>query len=161
MLETLVYLKHQTSVWFEITNLVIPGENDSDAELEAMAAWIMEHLGSDVPLHLTAFHPDWKMLEKPHTPPATLTRARRIARAAGLRYVYTGNVHDEDGGSTYCPGCGTRLIGRDWYTLTAWTLTDHGCCPACGARCPGVFEATPGRWGARRQLVTLTPSGAG
>ena len=155
VLDTLLYLKHQTNVWFEITNLLIPGENDSDAELEAMVGWIMEHLGPDVPLHFTAFHPDWKMLDKPHTPPATLTRARRIALAAGLRYVYTGNVHDEDGGSTNCHSCGTRLIGRDWYTLTAWKVTGDGCCRACGARCPGIFDGQSGDWGAKRQPVTL------
>ena len=153
--ETLVYLKRETEVWFEITTLLIPGENDSDAELDAMTRWIFDALGPDVPLHFTAFHPDYRMLEHPHTPPATLTRARRIATGNGLRYVYTGNVHDEEGGSTYCPGCGEVVIGRDWYELTAWRLDAHGACAACGTRIPGRFEAQPGTWGARRRPVRL------
>jgi pyruvate formate lyase activating enzyme len=150
VLETLVYIKRETSAWLEITTLLIPGENDSDTELEALAAWCREHLGPDVPLHFTAFHPDFRMLETPPTPPETLRRAREIAKAAGLRYVYTGNVHDEEGGSTVCTSCGERVIGRDWYVLTSWNLDGDGNCRSCGARCPGVFEPTPGRWGARR-----------
>lgn len=122
VLETLEYLKRETSVWFEITTLLIPDENDSDAELDQMSRWIMDKLGPDVPLHFTAFHPDWKMMDKAHTPPATLTRARNIARANGLRYVYTGNVHDPAGSSTYCVGCGKRVIERDWYELGEWQL---------------------------------------
>ena len=155
MLETLEYLRHETDVWFEVTTLLIPGENDSPAETERLSAWFMEHLGPDVPLHFTAFHPDWKMLDKPHTPPATLRRARGIALSAGLHYVYTGNVHDEDGGSTYCHACGTRVIGRDWYAITAWNLTDDGRCGACGAACAGVFDGPPGTWGRRRAPVFL------
>ncbi|MDQ3973358.1 MAG: AmmeMemoRadiSam system radical SAM enzyme, partial [Actinomycetota bacterium] len=115
VLETLEYLKHDTDVWFEITNLLIPGANDSDAEVDALSRWVVERLGPDVPLHFTAFHPDWKMTDRPPTPPATLTRARRIAHANGVRYAYTGNVHDPDGGSTYCHACGERVIARDWY----------------------------------------------
>jgi pyruvate formate lyase activating enzyme len=155
VLETLVYLKKETDVWFEVTTLLIPGENDSDGELHAASQWMAENLGPDVPWHFTAFHPDWKMTDRPRTPADTLTRARRIARGYGLRYVYTGNVHDEDGGSTYCHGCGERLIGRDWYVLTAWNLDAEGRCRACGARCAGVFEARPGAWGARRLPVRL------
>ena len=155
VLDTLVYLKHHTNVWFEITTLLIPGENDSEAELEALTQWVVEQLGPDVPLHFTAFHPDWKMLDKPHTPPATLTLARRIAIKNGLRYAYTGNVHDEDGGSTYCHQCGRKLIGRDWYVLTGWNLTDGGLCLDCGTACPGLFESKPGSWGAKRQPVRL------
>jgi pyruvate formate lyase activating enzyme len=158
VLETLEYLKHETSVWFEITTLLIPDENDSDAEIDAMSRWIADRLGLDVPLHFTAFHPDWKMLDKTRTPAATLTRARRIARANGLRYVYTGNVHDTDGGSTYCPGCGTRMIERDWYELRAWRLTDTGGCAQCGTSIPGVFAGGPGGWGARRMGVRLAPA---
>jgi pyruvate formate lyase activating enzyme len=153
--ETLAYLKHETSVWFEITTLLIPGENDSDQELDLMTRWIAERLGPDVPLHFTAFHPDYKMMDRPPTPPATLTRARRIAMANGLRYVYTGNVHDEEGGSTRCHACGETLIGRDWYELTAWNLTPEGACRRCGTPCAGVFEPTPGGWGARRLPVRL------
>jgi pyruvate formate lyase activating enzyme len=156
VLETLEYLKHETSVWFEITNLVIPGLNDSDAELDAMTRWIAEHLGADVPIHFTAFHPDWKMLDRPHTPPATLKRARRIAIENGLHYAYTGNVHDVEGGSTYCHGCGARLIVRDWYEILDWRLTSDGRCPDCNTRCAGVFEPKPGRWGARRKPVWMS-----
>jgi pyruvate formate lyase activating enzyme len=155
VLETLVYIRHETRVWLELTTLLIPGENDSDAEIRAMADWVVENLGPDVPMHFTAFHPDWKMMDKAHTPPATLTRARRIAMDAGVRYVYTGNVHDAHGGSTYCHECGARLIGRDWYELVAWTLTGEGRCLACGAPCAGVFDGPPGDWGARRRPVRL------
>ena len=155
VLETLVYLKHQTNVWFEITTLLIPGENDSEEEIEEMSHWIMDNLGADVPLHFTAFHPDYKMLDKPFTPPMTLTRARKIAMKNGLRYVYTGNVHDEDGGSTYCHGCGLKIIGRDWYEMTAWKLTPDGRCQSCGTQCPGVFDGPPGKWGSRRMPVRL------
>jgi len=156
VLDTLVYLKHETDVWLEVTTLLIPGENDSPAEIETLSAWFAVNLGPDVPLHFTAFHPDWKMLDKPRTPARTLAEARRIARAAGLRYVYTGNVHDEAGQSTYCHACGERLIGRDWYQLTAWDLTPDGCCAACGARCAGVFEDRPGAWGARRMPLAVS-----
>jgi pyruvate formate lyase activating enzyme len=115
----------------------------------------MEHLGPDVPLHFTAFHPDWKMLDKPPTPPATLTRARDIAVKNGLHYAYTGNVHDEEGDSTYCHNCGEKLIGRDWYVLGDWNLTDDGRCRFCGAACAGVFDGAPGKWGPRRLPVLL------
>jgi pyruvate formate lyase activating enzyme len=155
VLETLVYLRRETKVWFEITTLLIPGENDSEAEIEAETQWIRENLGPDVPLHLTAFHPDWKMMDKVHTPPGTLGRARAIARKNGLRYVYTGNVRDPEGGSTWCHACGALLVGRDWYDLIAWRLADDGCCEACGAACAGVFDARPGRWGRRRQPVAM------
>ncbi len=142
-------------MWFEITTLLIPGENDSDQELEALTQWVAERLGPDVPIHFTAFHPDWKMLDRPPTPAATLTRARRIAIKNGLRYAYTGNVHDEDGGSTYCHRCGNRLIGRDWYELTEWNLTADAACRFCASPCAGVFDAQPGSWGARRLPVRL------
>jgi len=155
VLETLEYIKHQTDTWLEITTLLIPGKNDSDTELEAMTLWIAEHLGLDVPLHFTAFHPDYKMLDIPDTPASTLTRARAIGLKNGLNYVYTGNVHDELGGSTLCSSCGAVLIGRDWYQLTRWGLDEQGHCQHCGTACPGVFEAKPGDWGPRRQTVRL------
>lgn len=155
VLDTLVYLKRETRVWFEITTLLIPGENDSDEELEDLTQWVVDQLGPDVPVHFTAFHPDWRMLDKPPTPPATLTRARRIALKNGLRYAYSGNVHDRDGGSTYCHRCGTRLVGRDWYLLTDWNLTDDGRCRDCGAACAGVFQGPPGTWGPSRLPVAL------
>ena len=156
MLETLEYIRHETDVWLEITTLLIPGHNDGPAEIEALSAWVMDHLGSDVPLHFTAFHPDYRMLDVGHTPHATLTRARDIALGRGLRYVYTGNVHDEAGQSTYCHACGQRLIGRDWYRITAWHLTPEGACAACGAPCAGVFDTRPGAWGQRRLPVRLS-----
>ena len=155
VLETLIYLKRQTSVWFEITTLLIPGENDSEQEIETLTQWVVEKLGPDVPLHFTAFHPDFKMMLTPATSPATLTKARRIALKNGVRYAYTGNVHDEEGGRTMCHHCGTTLIGRDWYVLTEWTLTGDGCCGSCGAPCAGVFDGPPGTWGAKRMPVRL------
>jgi pyruvate formate lyase activating enzyme len=160
VLETLEYLK-ASSVWFEITTLLIPGENDSDAELDQLTQWVAEKLGPNLPLHFTAFHPDWKMRDKPCTPAATLTRARRIALANGLQYVYTGNVHDRKGGSTYCPQCGTCVIERDWYELGSWQLTDIGACRKCGTQIPGVFAGKPGAWGARRLGVRLAAHAAG
>ncbi len=156
VLETLLYLKQETQVWFEITNLLIPDENDDSREIDAMTRWIHDNLGTDVPLHFTAFHPDWKMLDKTSTPFATLARARQIALDNGLKFVYTGNVHDSRGGSTYCRGCGELLIGRDWYVLQEWQLTPQGRCRYCGTTCPGVFEENPGAWGARRQRVIVS-----
>ncbi len=155
VLDTLQYLKHETKVWFEITTLLIPGENDSSDELEQMSRWIIENLGMDVPLHFTAFHPDYKMLDIPATPVETLKRARGIAKQHGIRYVYTGNVHDEEGSSTYCHQCGNKVIGRDWYVLTAWNLTADGHCQQCGTACAGVFAGPPGNWGAKRLPVRL------
>ena len=154
VLDTLRYLRHETPVWLEITTLLIPGENDSDEEISALTRWVHRELGPEVPLHFTAFHPDFKMLDRPPTPAATLTRAREIGLRNGLRFVYTGNLHDEAGGITWCPGCGTALIGRDWYRMTRWGLS-QGRCAACGARVPGVFEEAPGRWGARRLPVRI------
>ena len=155
VLETLQYIKHQTDVWLETTTLLIPGENDSVEELEAMTQWVVEHLGPDVPMHFSAFHPDWKMLDTPATPLETLLTARRIALKNGVRYAYVGNVHNKDGDSTWCHSCGALLIGRDWYQLSEWNLTAEGCCSACGSYCAGVFEATPGDWGPRRMGVNL------
>jgi pyruvate formate lyase activating enzyme len=155
VLDTLRYLRHGTQVWLEITTLLIPGANDSDAEIERETEWIAEELGLDVPLHFSAFHPAWKMLDVPHTPVETLRRAREIALANGLRYVYTGNVHDKEGQSTYCHRCGELLIGRNWYALSEWNLTSLGYCRRCSASCPGVFDAHPGSWGARRIPVRL------
>ena len=141
VLDTLRYLKHETGVWFEITTLLIPGKNDSDAELDAMCAWIARELGPDVPLHFSAFHPDWKMTDIPATPTATLARARRIARSRGLHYVYTGNVHDTEGGTTYCPHCGEALIVRDWYQLLDYRVSADGHCAECGGAVAGRFQA--------------------
>jgi pyruvate formate lyase activating enzyme len=154
VLDTLEHVARETDVWLEVTTLLIPGLNDSDVELGALADWIAEHLGADVPLHFTAFHPDWRLLDRRPTPPETLTRAREIALAAGLRYVYTGNVHDRAGQSTYCAACGRLLVERDWYELGVWGL-EGGRCSACGEPCPGVFDERPGTWGSRRLPVRL------
>lgn len=156
VLDTLIYLKTETGVWFELTTLLIPDENDSPEELDDMTRWVVENLGVDVPMHFTAFHPDWKMLDKPRTPPGTLTMAREIALANGIRYAYTGNVHDSSGGTTHCHGCGQALIVRDWYQLQGWNLTDGGSCGACGAPCAGRFDGPPGQWGRRRLPVTMS-----
>lgn len=155
VLDTLIYLKRETQVWFEITTLLIPTLNDSDAEIRQLAQWVLKELGPDVPLHFTAFHPDWKLRHLPPTPPATLTRARRIAREVGLRYVYTGNVHDPDGGTTYCPGCGKSLIVRDWYEIPAYRLTEDGRCPDCATPIAGRFERFQAAFGARRVPIAL------
>ncbi|OGT77548.1 MAG: AmmeMemoRadiSam system radical SAM enzyme [Gammaproteobacteria bacterium RIFCSPLOWO2_02_FULL_56_15] len=156
VLETLVYIRQETRVWLEITTLLIPGANDSDREIDELCDWIGKNLGPDVPLHFTAFHPDWKMMDRPHTPPDTLHRAREIALAKGLNYVYTGNVHDPEGGTTRCSRCQSILIIRDWYVITLWRLDDLGRCPECGAVCPGIFQGPPGRWGAKRQPVRMS-----
>jgi pyruvate formate lyase activating enzyme len=158
VLETLEYLVKETKVWVEITTLLIPGINDSEAEIDAMTRWVFAHLGPDVPHHFTAFHPDWKMRDVPATPASTLKRAREIAQRNGLRYVYTGNVHDPEGQSTNCFECGARLIGRDGYTIEDWHLDSRGHCGACGSRCPGQFEESPGSWGSRRLPVHLAAS---
>ena len=155
VLDTLEYLKHETSVWFELTTLLIPGLNDSDAELDAMTSWVVEHLGPDVPMHFTAFHPDFKLLDRPPTPPGTLSRARHIALANGVRHAYTGNVHDAGGQSTYCHGCGARVIERDWYVIGDYGLDDTGHCTCCGTLLPGVFDGPPGSWGPVRRPVVL------
>jgi pyruvate formate lyase activating enzyme len=160
--ETLSYLRHETEVWLEITTLLIPGHNDSDAELAAECGWLVEALGRDVPLHFSAFHPDYKLRDVPPTPPATLRRARRIALEHGLRHVYTGNVHDPAGQTTYCPGCGAAVVVRDWYQIRRYDLTDRGACGRCGAPVPGVYEGPVGGWGARRLPVRLAdPVGPG
>ena len=154
VLDTLEYLVHGTGVWVEVTTLLIPGLNDSDREVDELTRWVAERLGVDVPLHFSAFHPDWKMRDRPPTPPASLTRAREMALGNGLRYVYTGNVHDSAGQSTYCHACSAELIERDWYELGAWNLVD-GRCHSCGEPCAGVFEDRPGAWGARRLPVRM------
>ncbi len=155
VLDTLLFLKHETTVWFEITTLLIPGENDSAQEIENMVCWLMANLGPDVPLHFTAFHPDWKMQDKHATSATKLVMAREIAIKNGIRHVYTGNVHDKAGQSTYCHHCGDILIGRDWYQLSEWNLDAQGHCKKCGTPCVGVFEVLPGTWGARRVPVDM------
>lgn len=155
ILETLEYIKHETNVWLELTTLLIPGENDSAAEIEKMSQWVVEHLGPDVPMHFSVFHPEWKMLDTPSTPPKTVLKARQIALDNGVHYAYVGNMHDKHGDSTWCHQCGALLIGRDWYELSEWQLTPEGKCTRCGTECAGVFEAQAGVWGARQLAVKL------
>ena len=155
VLDTLKYLKHETNVWLETTTLLIPGQNDSEKELEEMTQWVVEHLGPDMPMHFSAFHPDYKMMDVPSTPDVTLIKAREIAMKNGVRYAYTGNIHHEEGDTTFCHSCGEKLIVRDWYELKQWKLDEKGQCKHCGTACAGVFEPEPGDWGARRQPVHL------
>ena len=155
VLETLKYLKAENGTWFELTNLVIPGENDSESEFNDMSAWVVEYLGPEVPMHFTAFHPDYRMKDKPNTPPETLNLARRTALKNGVRHAYIGNVSDRGRASTYCYNCNALLIGRDRYTLTYWGLSKTGACQQCGTPCAGVFDAVPGAWGAKRLPVRM------
>jgi pyruvate formate lyase activating enzyme len=155
VLDTLRFVKHETDVWLELTTLLIPGENDAPEEIDAMTRWVVSELGPDVPMHFTAFHPDFRMLDYPPTPRSTLTLAREVALANGVRYAYTGNVFDPGGQSTRCHRCGALLIERDGYELGVWGLTGTGVCTSCGTPCAGVFEPTPGDWGARRRPVRL------
>jgi pyruvate formate lyase activating enzyme len=158
--ETLVYLVKETNVWTELTTLLIPGLNDSDRELTELSEWVASALGPDVPLHFSAFHPDHKMTDIPATPPATLRRARAIAKSAGLRYVYTGNVHDRDGDTTSCPSCGAEVIVRDWYEILGSKLESGGTCAACGFAIAGRFGERIGNHGRRRTRLTVSPSNA-
>ncbi len=155
VLDTLIWLKRETDVWFEVTTLLIPGHNDSPGEIAQLCEWFAANLGDQVPLHFTAFHPDFKMMDVPNTPAGTLKRARQQALAAGLKHVYTGNVFDLRGQSTYCGNCGELLIERDWYRLGGWHLTSRGQCEYCDAPLSGVFEPGPERWGPRRFRITL------
>ncbi len=155
ILDTLRYLVHETSVWTEITTLLIPGKNDDDDEIARLSDWIAKHLGVNVPLHFSAFHPDYKMLDTPPTPPATLRRARDIALKAGLRHVYVGNIHDSESDTTYCPGCASPVIVRDWYEILTYALDAKGHCTRCQTPLPGRFEAYEGAFGARRIPVRI------
>ena len=157
VLDTLRWLRASTQLWLEVTTLLIPGENDSPDEVQQLADWIARELGPETPLHLTAFHPDFKLLEHSPTPPSTLARARSQALQAGLKHVYTGNVHDADGQSTYCGGCGQRVIERDWYSLGEWQLDPEGNCQGCGKRLAGHFDPQPGTWGAQRRRLVVQP----
>ncbi len=155
VLETLQYLCNETNVWVELTTLLIPGYNDSAHEIGRMCEWIAKELGQDVPLHFTAFHPDYKMTDIPPTPVAKLAEARQIGHAAGLHHVYTGNVHDLEGGTTHCAQCKQALIVRDWYAIRDYRLTDEGRCPHCGAALAGRFGRFGGQFGRRRMPVTI------
>ncbi len=158
VLDTLAYVHHETDCWLEITTLLIPSHNDSDAELRSLSAWVANALGPDVPLHFSAFHPDWKMTDVPPTPASTLSRARKIAQDAGLHYVYTGNVHDAEGGTTYCPSCHHALIVRDWYEIRHYEITEQGTCPRCNSTIAGRFGKYEKPFGAHRIPVRITAS---
>ncbi|WP_305072690.1 AmmeMemoRadiSam system radical SAM enzyme [Propionivibrio sp.] len=155
VLDTLAYIHHETDCWLEITTLLIPGHNDSTTEIKALSEWVARELGPDVPLHFSAFHPDWKMDDLSPTPPSTLTRARHIAMDAGLHFVYTGNVHDTEGDTTFCPACHAALIVRDWYAIRHYDLPDNGCCPHCHTRIPGHFGHFGKPFGSHRIPVRL------
>jgi pyruvate formate lyase activating enzyme len=156
ILDTILYVKHETNTWLELTTLLIPGENDSRKEIEALSRWIMDNLGPDIPLHFTAFHPDFKMREKSNTSTSSLTQSREIALNNGLHHVYTGNVSDAVGGSTYCANCNALLIKRDRYQLGYWHLNETGQCKDCGHSLQGHFDKKPGSWGPRRQLIRFS-----
>ncbi|MFH1131833.1 MAG: AmmeMemoRadiSam system radical SAM enzyme [Pseudomonadota bacterium] len=155
VLDTLIYLRKETDVWFEVTTLLIPGKNDSEEEIDKLCDWFVENLGEEVPLHFTAFHPDFKTTNIPATPSKTLSRAREQAQKVGIKHVYTGNVHDKAGQSTYCANCNALLIERNWYDLGEWALDDTGHCLKCGHQCAGRFDGPPGDWGAQRQVVRM------
>jgi pyruvate formate lyase activating enzyme len=154
VLDTLRYLARETEVWLEITTLVIPGANDSPAEIEQMCQWIARELGPDVPLHFTAFHPDFQVNDRGPTPRETLLMAHRIARRAGLHHIYTGNLDDPEHQATLCPECGQVVIGRHGYVLTPYSITD-GRCSHCGAPIAGRFADGPGDWGGRRLPIRI------
>ncbi|NSL57054.1 AmmeMemoRadiSam system radical SAM enzyme [Uliginosibacterium aquaticum] len=159
VLDTLQWIKHDSRTWLEITTLLIPGANDGDAEIKALSDWVCRELGPEVPLHFTAFHPDYKLTDRPPTPLASVQRARRIALDAGLRHVYTGNVHDPDGATTHCAHCGTILIEREGYAIRHYHLSPTGCCPACGQPLAGHFAAQAGHFGNRRIPIQLAGKG--
>jgi pyruvate formate lyase activating enzyme len=154
VLDTIEYAVTEAQTWVELTTLLIEGANDSSAEIDQLTRWVADRLGPDVPLHFTAYHPDFKLRDRARTTAATLRRARQIAKGNGLHHVYTGNVVDPEGGSTWCSGCGALLIERDWYQLGHWGL-HHGACTSCGVALPGVFEDRPGTWGRRRQPISM------
>jgi pyruvate formate lyase activating enzyme len=158
VLDTIAYVCNETDVWCELTTLLIPGENDSDGEIDKLSRWVHDTIGPDVPLHFTAFHPDFKMMDKAHTTLESVRRARAIAKGNGLNFVYTGNVSDPEGASTWCPGCGALVIERHGYTLGKYTIVD-GACASCRRKIPGVFADAAGTWGSRRQRVAM-PRGA-
>lgn len=155
VLDTLEYLVRETNVWVEITTLLIPGENDSEEEIRSASRWILEHLGPQVPWHFSAFHPDFKMMDKGKTPPGTLIRARDIAMQEGIQYPYVGNIHNRAADSTYCHHCHQLVIGRNWYEIDEYGLDDQGKCNQCRTQLPGRFDGPAGNWGRRRQPVYL------
>jgi pyruvate formate lyase activating enzyme len=156
VLDTLLFIKRKTNVWLEITTLLIPGLNDSEKEIDEMTLWIAKELGVDVPLHFSAFHPDYRLLGFPPTSVNTLQRARQIAQNNGIAHVYLGNSGDLDGVHTYCSQCHKLLIKREGYALTEYRLKDRNHCDVCQTICPGYFDDNPGSWGSRRLPIRLT-----
>jgi AmmeMemoRadiSam system radical SAM enzyme len=154
VLDTLVWLQRETNVWFEITNLLIPQANDSSDELKRMCDWIFDHLGPEVPVHFTAFHPDFRLRDRCGTPAETLFAAHDIATQRGLRYVYVGNLSDRDRQTTHCPQCRESLIVRASYEILRYAIRD-GRCGKCGAAIAGRFDNEAGDWGSRRQGVRI------
>jgi pyruvate formate lyase activating enzyme len=155
VLDTLRWIRHESDVWLEVTTLLIPGKNDSEDDLAQLCEWFAKEIGTEVPLHFTAFHPSFKMMDVPATPAPTLSRARQQGIAAGLKHVYTGNIRDAHGQSTYCAKCGEKVIGRDGYQITDWRLSSEGRCRECRQQLAGHFAAEPGHWGSRRQPIAL------
>jgi len=156
VLETLEYVVRETDCWLEITTLLIPGENDSDEDLDLLTRWVAEHLGPTVPLHFSAFHPDYRLDRHPPTSLTILRRAVKWAHSNGLLHVYLGNVRSTEGSQTLCPHCGASLIGRSGYRITHWNLDDEGRCTTCGNRCEGRFSGPPGHWGTRYERVDIS-----
>jgi len=157
ILETLQYIHTHTDAWLEITTLVIPGHNDSDTEIENLSEWIAKNLSPDIPLHLSAFHPDHKMRDTPKTSPVALKRARDIALRSGLRFVYTANIHDIEGDTTFCPNCHKAVIVRDWHTIKTYDLDDTGHCVHCRNLLPGHYQTQVGQWERSYKPVTKPP----
>lgn len=155
VLETIEYVYKETDTWMELTTLLIPDENDSPEEIRKLSEWLISHTGPEVPLHFSAFHPDYRMRDKDRTPATTLRMAREIALEVGMQHVYVGNVHDPEADSTYCPSCDQLVIGRDWYELSEWNLTPEGHCSNCNSKVAGVYDGPPGDWGRKRQRVWL------
>jgi pyruvate formate lyase activating enzyme len=155
VLETLRYIKNETDVWLEVTTLLIPGQNDSESEIGQLCDWFVENLGPEVPLHFSAFHPDFKLTDLRGTSPQSLNSARKRALSAGIKHVYTGNIQDTEGQSTYCAGCGALLIERDWYHIGRYQLDERGACRQCGRALAGRFGPSKGAWGAQRQRIVF------
>lgn len=155
VLDTIAYVAQDTDCWLELTTLLIPGENDSEGEIEALSGWVLENCGADTPIHFTAFTPQHRMPNHAATPLETVLRAHDIAKRVGLHHVYTGNVHHAPSQSSYCTGCGQKVIGRDWHQLTDWHLDETGHCTRCGTKFAGVIEGPPGTWGRKRQPIRI------
>ncbi len=138
ILDTIKYVKHETNCWLELTTLLIEGENDSEKEITEECEWVIKELGTNVPLHFSAFHPDYKFMDRPQTKPSTLLKAYEIAKKIGIKYVYTGNIADAKTSATYCHECSKPLILRMGYEIVTENIK-QGHCSFCGAKCEGVF----------------------